>query len=176
MSTNGINIQRAGLRTIIRVNGWRDEGDPNSVRVYTTGDLPKRVTPGTFAPPEGGALGQRVGHGGSEKGRILWAVQWANFEPHVQVAAVLLHLPRRPSRPLLVTRTMTAVELLDSEGNRVRARLLACAKQCAAELGRAGGALDWHVPRRNAGTLCGLYPFFRVNHDAGRDRVVLRWP
>ncbi|MGO9956719.1 MAG: hypothetical protein ACLP50_12155 [Solirubrobacteraceae bacterium] len=175
MSANGIHIQTAGLRTKIRVDGWRDDGDPQGVRIYTTAELPTSVTPGTFTAPEGIALGQRGGHGGSEKGRILWALQWANFEPYSQVAALLLHLPRRPNRPLLVTRTMTAAELLDRDGNTVRARLLACAKQCAGELGRSGGALEWDVPRESARTLCQLYPFFKRIRDGGRGRVVLRW-
>jgi hypothetical protein len=100
-------------------------------------------------------------------------VQWANFRMY-QVGAPLLHLPRLSRRPLMVHRVMVANELIASETQTVRAALIACAKDCANESDRAGGALEWEISVNDRSAVCALYPDFSPVRTH-RGRCVLRW-
>lgn len=176
MSANGISTRVFGLHTVIRVQSWpTSEQHPRELRVYTTRDLPAGSQRGTFAAPDDDAIGKRAASGGSDKGRILWAVQWANFQPHLQVGALLLHVPVRRRQPLMILRMMVTEELLEGEAAHIRTRLLACAKQCAIELGRANGALAWNIPIALEPSVCQLYAEFRPTGQRIRDRTIVRW-
>jgi hypothetical protein len=132
------------------------------------GDLHARSSPVAVSSPEWdsrdeSALAKRLGGGGGEKGRVLQAVGWHDFDWNASVGALLLHVD--PSKPLLVKRVLVADGLTGGEEQEVRSALLTCAIEVAVEMkskGVGNGCVDWDVPADQAGRILRLYPDFEV--------------
>ena len=155
----------------MEVHGWPGHNHANW-RMFTVEQSPQGVGSNTWTEADAKATGKSP----AKRGRIISAVGWHKFKPHQQVGHVLLHVEGRDA--VLITRMVVADTLVGNEALEVQTTLLACTIDIGQELhakGIGNGCVDWQVSRRDAGTVCALFPDFKPHrHRKIRGQSVLR--
>ena len=154
-----VESKRGGRETQIKVSGWPREHA--AWAIYTPNEAPGQVSSPEWDPHDEAALARRLGGRGREKGRVLEAVGFHDWDWNASVGALLLHVDS--SKPLRIMRVLVIDGLTGPEEQEVRAALLACAADVAAEMktkGVGNGCLDWEVPADQEGRVLRIYPDF----------------
>lgn len=173
MASTKIRFRRSRLRSEIVVEDWPDQ----SLAPFVCSSSAKRavVFEGSrWNPGEKDAIEKRLGSGGSEKGRVLWAVNYYMVSGCWEaVGALLLHVPQRKSRPIMIKRVCLRQDLNRRDKDKATAVLIGCAKHVAEVSHKAGGRLQWEVKVSDARQLCEQYGFSRRGNN--RQMAVLEW-
>ena len=160
-----VEFKRHRLRTTVKVEDYPSLGYDILI-CSSNANRAVNFSRELWRPGDYEAINGRLGSGGAEKGRVLWATQYHMLPNRWEaMGALLLHVPTRRSKPILIKRVCLQAGLTDRNKIVLTTWLIRCAKKVAAVSEKASGRLHWEVDPQDAGQLCEQYGFTRRGNN-----------